>query len=184
MGGGAKAASKAGDCFSKDAASGTKNCQPTTMSDEGVKFIADHEKFMPNLYNDGAGHCTIGYGHLVHLGPCNGSVGGFLKGISHAKGMELLKADGAKAAGAVNRYISVPLNQHQFDSLTSFTFNTGSGALRDSTLRRLLNQGDYSSVPGQMNRWVRGGGRVMGGLVKRRAAEGAMFSSGSYKPGY
>ena len=45
------------------------------FSNEGRQVLTMAEGFMPNLYDDGGkgkGHCTIGYGHLVHYDPCNG----------------------------------------------------------------------------------------------------------------
>jgi peptidoglycan hydrolase-like protein with peptidoglycan-binding domain len=90
----------------------------------------------------------------------------------------LLRADAARAARAVTRLVRVPLDQNQFDALVSFTFNVGEGALRDSTLLRELNAGRYDAVPRELNRWTRAGGQVLAGLVRRRAAEGAMFARG------
>ena len=55
----------------------------------------------------------------------------------------------------MNDGVKVPLEQDQFDALTSFVFNVGSGAFRDSTLLRLLNEGKYDEVPEQLNRWVK-----------------------------
>ena len=94
--------------------------------------------------------------------------------------MQLLTADAGKAAAAVKRLIAVPLKQHQQDALISFTFNCGEEALRTSTLRRRLNSGEYGAVPSELARWVFSGGKKLPGLVRRRAAEGALFSSGTY----
>ena len=151
------------------------------LSDAGLRLIADFEGFRPNLYNDAAGHCTIGYGHLVHRGVCNGSEPDEFRrpaGITQGRAFEMLRADAAQAARAVNRLVRVPLDQNQFDALVSFTFNVGEGALRDSTLLKELNAGRYDAVPREMNRWTRAGGQVLAGLVRRRAAEGAMFARG------
>jgi lysozyme len=76
---------------------------------------------------------------------------------------------------AVERLISVPLNQNQFDALVSFCYNCGTGALSNSTLRRVLNQGKYEQVPAQLMRWVHAGGKEWAGLVRRRKAEGALI---------
>lgn len=62
----------------------------------------------------------------------------------------------------------------QLAALIDFTFNLGAGALRASTLRRKVNAGDWAAVPAELLRWVRGGGRVLPGLVARRAAEAAL----------
>src|SRR5437016_3042633 len=44
-----------------------------SLSDRGLSFIERHEGFVDHLYNDSAGNCTIGYGHLLHHGGCNAS---------------------------------------------------------------------------------------------------------------
>lgn len=59
-------------------------------------------------------------------------------------------------------------------AIVDFAYNLGAPALRGSTLRRRINAGRWGEVPGQLRRWVRGGGRVLPGLVKRRGAEVAM----------
>jgi lysozyme len=59
-------------------------------------------------------------------------------------------------------------------ALTDFAFNLGAGNLKSSTLRRRVNSGDWEAVKVELMRWTLGGGRVLPGLVKRRAAEAAM----------
>lgn len=61
-------------------------------------------------------------------------------------------------------------------ALTDFAFNLGVGALRASTLRRRVLAGDWEAVPGELRRWVRAGGRVLPGLVRRREAEIEMIT--------
>jgi lysozyme len=62
----------------------------------------------------------------------------------------------------------------------SFAYNVGAAAFAGSTLVRLLNGGDFGCVPGQLGRWTKAGGRTIPGLVRRRAAEGALFAHGAY----
>lgn len=59
----------------------------------------------------------------------------------------------------------------RLSALIDFTFNLGAGQLRASTLRRKVNAGDWQAVPAELAKWVKGGGKVLPGLVKRRAAE-------------
>ena len=93
-----------------------------------------------------------------------------------SQALEWLRQDVEWAEAAVNRLVTVPLEQHQFDALVSFTFNLGQGALAQSTLLRLLNGGSAPSVVApQFDRWVNGPHGPMPGLVRRRAAERAMF---------
>lgn len=64
---------------------------------------------------------------------------------------------------------------HRLAALIDFTFNLGAGNLGASTLRRRVNAGQWGDVPAELRKWVKGGGRVLAGLVKRRAAEAALL---------
>ena len=69
---------------------------------------------------------------------------------------------------------TVALNQNQYDALTAWAYNVGTGAACRSTLVRLLNQGQYTAACNQLSRWNRAGGRVVRGLTNRREAERAL----------
>jgi len=154
---------------------------PTTLSGDGAQFIGRFEGFRGSLYNDAAGNCTIGYGHLVHRGRCNGSEPAeFKKGIGEQQAEELLRTDAQTAADAVRRFVHVPLNQAQFDALVSFVYNLGAGAFEGSTLLKDLNARNFAAVPGQLEQWVHAGGQVLAGLVARREAEARLFTTGRY----
>jgi lysozyme len=56
-------------------------------------------------------------------------------------------------------------------AILDFVFNLGAGALASSTLRKRINAGDWDDVPAQLRKWVYGGGKKLGGLVKRREEE-------------
>lgn len=64
-----------------------------------------------------------------------------------------------------------------FCAIADFTFNLGSGRLQTSTLRRKLRVLDWDGAREQLALWVRGGGRVLTGLVRRRQAEVALLPS-------
>jgi lysozyme len=150
------------------------------LSNRGAQFIARFEGIRRKLYNDPAGHCTIGVGHLVHRGNCNGREPAvFKRGITRARAYALLRRDATKAANAVRR-LGVPLNQHQFDALVSFTFNLGPGWTTKSGLRRALLARRYKDVPHEMSRWIYAGGKPLPGLIRRRRAEGQLFRLGKY----
>jgi len=118
---------------------------------------------------------------MVHAGPITGEEPQeFRRGITKERGLELLRADAGASAKVVNRAVHVPLNQPQFDALVSFTFNLGEGNLQQSTLLKRLNNREYDAVPQELNRWVKANGATLPGLVKRRDAEGVLFSSGKY----
>lgn len=60
-------------------------------------------------------------------------------------------------------------------AVTSFVFNLGEGRYAASTMRRLINEQRWEEAADEFDRWVWGGGRILPGLVKRRAAEKAVF---------
>lgn len=60
-------------------------------------------------------------------------------------------------------------------AIIDFTFNLGTGRLKSSTLRKKINADDIDGTKLELKKWVRGGGRVLPGLVKRRAAESALL---------
>jgi lysozyme len=61
-------------------------------------------------------------------------------------------------------------------AIIDFTYNLGASNLKASTLRRKINAGDWAAVPAELAKWVRGGGRVLQGLVLRRQAEAELVS--------
>ncbi|MEG8824736.1 lysozyme [Klebsiella pneumoniae] len=63
------------------------------------------------------------------------------------------------------------LSDNTFSAVTSITFNAGCANMQKSTLFRYLQQGNAVSACNQFPRWVYGGGKVLPGLVTRRAAE-------------
>jgi lysozyme len=138
-------------------------------SRHGVEFIASYEGFVDHPYIDSSDVWTIGYGHT---GPQVSSMGR----ISRARALELLAGDVRNAERAVNA-LGLHLTQNQFDALVSFVFNCGPGTLAPSrSLGQALRQPGMKGVPAAMALYTRDGhGRVLAGLVKRRADEGAMF---------
>lgn len=85
--------------------------------------------------------------------------------------LERYAADVAQALG------KAPATQAQFDALVSFHYNTG--AIATATLTRLHKAGDFAAAACEFERWCHAGGRVMKGLVRRRAAEAEMYRSGA-----
>lgn len=60
-------------------------------------------------------------------------------------------------------------------AILDFTYNLGPARLKASTLRRRINDGNFDEAKLELAKWVRGGGRVLPGLVRRRAAEIKLF---------
>ena len=141
-------------------------------SEKGIEFIKSYEALVLKAYDDSTGVWTIGYGHTAGVMPG--------MEITESQAVEFLQADLKRFEESVNRYVTVPLTQNMFDALVSFTFNLGAGALKRSTLLKKLNCGYITGAAGQFERFVYAGGKVMRGLVRRRAAEKEIFLNGKY----
>lgn len=66
-------------------------------------------------------------------------------------------------------------NQNQFDAFVSFTYNCGPVNFSGSTMLKKHKAGDFIGAAAEFDKWVRAAGKVMPGLVKRRAAERALY---------
>jgi GH24 family phage-related lysozyme (muramidase) len=155
------------------------------LSDEGAAFIARFEGFPSTQpYNDPVGFCTVGYGHLLHRSGCTDADRREWSGITQEKGRELLRSDMRTYVAAVVDLIQPDLNQPRLDALASFTMNNGAGSLGESTLRRRLNDGEGMDEVAreELPRWVMAGSppRRLEGLIRRRAAEVKLFTTGHY----
>ena len=63
----------------------------------------------------------------------------------------------------------------KLNAIVDFCYNLGVGRLQTSTLKRKINQQDWDGAIEQLKLWVRGGGKVLRGLVIRRDAEAALM---------
>lgn len=140
------------------------------MSDEAIeKLVISSEGYKDVAYkpvlND---PWTIGYGHTLQVK--EGDV------CTKAQALAWLKEDLEDAEIMVARFVTVPLNQSQFDALVDLVYNIGIGNFLQSTLLKKLNKLDYDGASKQFNRWVYAHGKIYNGLVKRRLAETAWFN--------
>lgn len=156
---------------------------PTTTSHKGLDLIREFEGCYLYAYNDPVGYATVGIGHLLHYSRVSaadaakyGSSKATAK-LTLAGALKILAKDLAGTERQVLKLVKVPVTHGQFDALVSFTFNCGAGALATSTLLRKLNARDYQGAADEFRRWNRGGGQVLAGLTRRRAAERALFLS-------
>lgn len=136
-------------------------------SQRGLSLIKSFEGLRLQAYQDAVGVWTIGYG----------ATRGVKAGMSITKEQaeRMLLNDVRRFEPEIERLITAPLSQSQWDALTSFTYNLGAANLESSTLRRLLNAGDYTGAAEQFPRWNKAGGKVLPGLVRRRAEERELF---------
>lgn len=141
------------------------------ISRKGLELIQEFEGFSATAYRDAVGIWTIGWGSL-YIGGVRVSPG--MK-VTKEQAEEQMLLDLSKFEDVVERLVSVPLTQNQFDALVSFTYNLGEGNLSRSTLLKKLNRGDYKGAANEFLKWNRAGGKVLNGLVRRRSRERELF---------
>ena len=144
-----------------------------------VSLTKTFEGYKDTAYPDpgtGAEPWTIGYGHTA----------GVTEGMTCTQEQAecWLAEDLANAAYFVRKYVTVPLNQNQFDSLTDFVFNLGPGepgekdgfvwlkSGQPSTMLRFLNAGDCTGAAMEFPKWNL---PPLPGIIRRRATEQALF---------
>jgi lysozyme len=139
------------------------------ISLEGLSLIKKFEGCRLEAYYCSGGVLTIGYGHTGGVKETDV--------ITQEEADKLLKGDVLKFEEYVEDNVIVELDQSQFDALVAWTFNLGPGNLRESTMLKKLNDADYASVPSEMKRWNKAGGKTLDGLIRRRNAEALLFQS-------
>lgn len=138
-----------------------------------VALIAGFEGFRAAPYQDSGGVWTIGYGftyltdgsRVTHATP----------EMTRDAADERLSGLVARTLGMVRAMVHVSITDSQAAALCSFAYNEGTGALRSSTLLRMLNQGEVANAADCFMSWVYAGGNYVQGLHDRRVKERALF---------
>ena len=137
----------------------------------GLELIKSFEGCELSAYADPATKgppWTIGWGHTGSE-VCLGLT------ITQDQADTLLTEDLQKFEQQVADVVQVTLTPNQFSALVSFQYNTGS--LDGSTMLELINQKNFAAAANEFPKWVYAAGQVMEGLVRRRAAEQALFET-------
>lgn len=145
------------------------------ISRKGIELLKEFEGLRLNAYKCSAGVATIGYGSTYYPDKSNVKMGDVLRDKLEAE--VLLINTLVDYDIYVSKYTkSVKLTQYQFDALVCFAFNVGLGNLSKSTLLKMVlaNHNDPKITP-EFAKWNKAGGKVLQGLVKRRAKEAQLY---------
>lgn len=136
-------------------------------------LVAYFEGYMPKTYSDPVGIPTVCYGET------DKDVINLKQVFTQQECTVALGASLANHAAAVSKCITQPIETRQAAALVSWSYNVGSGAACGSTLIKKLNSGqEFCS---ELKRWVFAKGVQLPGLVKRRAAEYKMCTTGEWQ---
>ena len=147
----------------------SKGCYDLIKSFEGCKLSAYVDPGTGNL------PITIGWGSTLDQ---NGKPFKLGDKISQDGADILLENEVNKKAESVSKLLGKKVvSQNQFDSLVSFSYNVGVGALGNSTLlKKLLISTNDPTIKDEFLKWNKSGGKVLPGLTKRRQAEWNLFN--------
>ncbi|MBK5232467.1 MAG: lysozyme [Thermoleophilia bacterium] len=157
-----------------------------------TSFIAGFEGFVSCVYADPAGHATIGYGHLLHLGSPTKKDRRKWGCISNSRALKLLRRDLQSTENAMFDEIGdAVVTPSMITALTSFTFNLGAGALeprrtkgqpRATAIAKRLRNGKYRRAGKEMLQYdgiiVNGKRYELEGLQIRRRKEYRLMIKG------
>lgn len=156
------------------------------MSEQGKRLLMHFESCKLTAYQDSAGHWTIGYG-ATHYG--NGIKVKKGDKITQERANELLDLLLPAYEKIVRSKITRKLQQHEFDALVDFTYNTGGGYVdkqkkyHDYELFKNVN--NNMGKDGMYAYWtktaVTAGGKLLAGLVRRRRSETHLYFTGELK---
>ena len=150
------------------------------LSQEVIAHIKQLEGFRSEAYPDPGSRdgtpWTIGYGQTR----INGRAVRQGDTINEASAAAWTERELLRVSAVVERLVKVELTDNQHGALVSFTYNIGDQAFADSTLLRKLNAGQYDAVPAQLARWKFNDGKVMEGLINRRASEAGLWARGGF----
>lgn len=152
-----------------------------TPSLQLINFTKNYEQFRAYPYYATAeerrqGKMTIGYGHLIVKGD------DFTYPMTKEFADQLFLADLNSHILQIYSKIKVRLNQHQFDAICDFCFNTGRSSLKVYyTLTELINAGKFSEAADRLMQYTKQGGVVVPGLMNRRYSQMNMFRFGKYE---
>jgi lysozyme len=143
------------------------------VSDCCLKLIRECEGFVSKPYLCPAGIPTIGYGSTRYADGTQVKLTD--PPISTDQADAIMRATLVEYESAVNRYVTVPIDQNQFDALVDFAYNCGAKNLLMSTLLKKVNAVDFSGAALEFGKWVYANGKPLPGLVKRRYLEMQLF---------
>ena len=139
------------------------------ISEHGIALIKQFEGCRLKAYRDIVGVWTIGYG--------------FTEGvyetmtITQEQAEQMLMERLIPYEHAVEEALTISPNQAQFDACVCLAWNIGIKGFENSTVVRLHNQGQFKEAANAFSLWNKAGGKIIAGLVRRRAAEAALYLS-------
>lgn len=151
------------------------------MSDLGLCELGAYECLCLKPYLDAVGVKTVGFGSTISDIP-DLPLWSWNKEITIKEAVDIYRQGLKKYVAAVNKAVTrLEIPQNLFDALVSITYNIGVNGMAKSTFIKKVNEGASNEVIVKaMVQWNKGGGKVLKGLVNRRAKEAKLILTGEY----
>jgi lysozyme len=148
-------------------------------TDEAVDLAATlcrrFEGFRAKPYICPAGYPTIGYGTVWKPDGTRVTMDDAPVSVELANEWLVSELRTNYMAGVLKASPRLIANPRALAAMTDFAYNLGVARYRASTLRKRVNEDDFEGAKVELQKWIRGGGKVLPGLVRRRQAEAALL---------
>ena len=147
------------------------------ISSAGLEIIQHFEGWSASVYRCQTNHITQGWGSCYDDRGL--PIAADTEDIDKVRGEAYLRYACRHVEGVIKRLVltRAPLTQGMFDASCLLAYNFGTGAFARSTIRQRLARDDYDGAADIWRQFRCGGGRIISGLVRRRAAEKELFLS-------
>ena len=145
--------------------------------DIAAALCKQFEGYRGKPYLCSAGVATIGYGSTYYADGRKVALTDAPMSEPDAAALLLQELHHTYLPGVLRQCPILLTDERKCNAIVDFVYNLGLGRLQTSTLKRKINASDWDAAQEQLMLWTKGGGRVLPGLVKRRAAESALLAA-------
>lgn len=150
---------------------------PVTAEGLAQQLAEPFEGFRPAPYQDSTGCWTIGFGSIRVNGIGPDRVCADTPPITIETARQWMAAELRTVGYQIATVLKAKLTVNEMAAIEDFVYNLGIGNFTRSSLLADLNAGRFQNVAHDLEEWNMAGGRVLAGLVRRRAAEAAQFNA-------
>jgi lysozyme len=144
--------------------------------DLAAELCRRFEGYRAKPYLCPAGVATIGYGSTYYADKRKVTLEDAPMSQEEAHALLMVELEHTYLPGVLRHCPGLITDVRKCNAIVDFVYNLGIGRLQTSTLKRKINANDWEGAKEQLMLWTRGGGKVLPGLLKRRAAECALLN--------
>ena len=140
-----------------------------------AELCRKYEGYRAKPYLCPANVATIGYGSTYYADGKKVTLQDPPMDEPTARALLLVELEHTYLPGVLRNCPILATDVRKCNSIVDFAYNCGVGRLQTSTLKRKINASDWKGAKEQLMLWIKGGGKVLPGLLKRRISECALL---------